>query len=1235
MARSCTIHSLGSYADPMKESMLFQELKRILKDDYLAATYHLHVKKGKDTTYKVLHDDKNNLDNIGELKIEVFMDKIYPKLKDDPNASKLPRVLAEIQQMLLERIGVLKQSVTADSGINNRKKAMLVQLQRLQEVFNNKSIEELSTLADFIETTYKLLVNSKDFLDQIGKQESLSGTDINNIVDIRNEFASMGIFEEIEKLIQEPTTREFLKKIEEDRIKKKRKVTTFTDQVNYILREKAVVEQEYIRKAIPMMADWLLEYNPSTINSSVQTLINNIRINKRGASFVRKDDDYKKLKKQLEEQKLTKTEFDAKVEDLAVEQILNKNMISRASLINDLQRAFKDKSTFSLYFDPFIYTQDKVLGLFARALKEEKYKASMKSRETAIRLEKEVYQKFLEATGRDTFNAETFNDGLYEEIEVYSPAHKKYIKRLSFVQPYNIEKFKKTQRDFYDNLHVNVMANLRKRNIVGINYDMTKQEYYEWISTTEGRKWSGNGKKNPYKIAADTMIRDWFIQHTEPVKNAQEEVNKVHAELGALNKLIEKIEFKSLIEELTFDDRNNLGRYKILREERIQWWKRNVAGRDKDAKKWITKGTLAVPRAKLYVNEKYLKLTQNKPLFEYYSALLEQYKSDQKKLPKSKINNNLWDEFMYWLPSIRKSRNDMYIESHGNLLNAVKEDVWDALTLTDTDTEFGITDNTGARTKVIPVFFTNAVESQHVSKDIISSILLFHDMTNDFKAKVEIHGQVTLLQDIINNRETAETNSLGHTIWNASAKKFGLDKFIQKRGRTNYSKSLEEFIKLNYYNERSEKAMLGKLSLNKVASKLSMITGMNALAFNALQGVNNVLLGNTLFATEAIAGQIVDKSDWLFAQKAFAQNGMGIGDLGKFNSVTKMGQLSDIFDPLQGNFADNFGKNITGPAVKKAFQRDTLFFLQRGGEFQMQTQTMLALLNSTTVKDKSGNFIKNEDGSNMTLYEAYNKDKQGNLQLDERVASVQLKKQPKEDLTINDIRSIIHGLNGKLHGKYNTFDRTVLQRQWYGQLLMLFRGWMIPGIRKRWGFGDKQQIDFETGMLTEGMYISFFRLLRESIVEKRNILTTYNQMTDVEKANTIKTILELSVFLAMMLIVRGLASIEGDDDDEELYFLMYQMRRLQTDLGFYYNPLEFLKILKSPSATMTMISKSLKLLDQSFRPFEEYERNSGLNQKGDSKLWARTRDLIPVLNNIEKSLTPQESYEWFSKFLAF
>lgn len=1234
MARSCTVSHLTSYGDKKSNSILYDTLFEAFGENR-ALEYWRIV---KDPKYNKLHEDPNNLDNTGELKFDVFITQVYNRdISPSNNKSPLSIRIAEIRTIIRQKIGILKGQVTSDATLeSSRKKRMLVDLQVLESVMNDGSVSEAQFLVQYIDTMYTMTEDSLKTLDRIGKSNAVVSKDIMDLVDIRNEFASMGIFEDIEKLATVPEVKQYLEKVEIQRKVKNPNELAFSEKIAHVINQKRNVDREYMEKAIPLMADWLLDYNSNTINASVFALINNITTYKRGKSFVIHDDEYKKLTKDLKDKKISQSEYDQKIENLAIQQVKNRNLINRESLINDLKLAYKDKSGFSLLFDPFIYTSDKVLGLFAKALKEEMYKATIATRDTAIQMEKELYRKFIEASGRSSSNADSFNDGLFEEIEVYSPSHNKRIKRLSFIQPWDMSKFHTEQSALWDNLHQTIVTNLKSRNIIIKDADLSlpQKEFNEWLQTEDGKKWNKNAK-NPYAIERNVVIAKWFSENTEAVEGAYAKIEQISKELATLRERKQELEAKKLTGTITEDEKSELRRTRILEEERKQWWHRNVAGKFNN--RYVAKGELAQPKTEKYGSAKFNVLKQNKPLFDYYTGLLEQYKKDQKRLPKSKISNNAWDKFTYFLPSIRKNNKDILIESHGSYINALKEGVWDAFARQETDTQFGITDETGAETKMIPIYFTNAVESKHISKDIISSVLQFHNMVNEYEAKANIHAQVMLIQDIINKRDTAETNSKNQPIWNAVAKKFGLERFIKQRKTSNYAKSLEAFINLNFYDEKMSASTInifGKdVSLTKVANKLAAFTGLNALAFNFLQGINNVMFGNLMYLTESVGGQYFNKTDWAKSQDIFwRQNSAGIPDLGKFNPTTKMGQMREIYDPNQGNIKDMIGKDITGSALKKALDGDTLFFLQNGGEYQMQTQTMIGVTIATTVKDASNNYILNEDGSKMSLYDAYQKNKDGKLELDKRVATIQLKKYPESDVTVGDIRDIIHGINGKMHGKYNTFDRSTLQMQWYGQLVMLFRGWMIPGIRKRWGFSlstNEPSMDFETGHLNEGMYISFIKLFKESFVEKQGLLATYKHMTEMEKANVVKTMTELLVMASLVLIIKGLQSIDADDDDQELYFVMYQLRRLQSDLGFYYNRRELFKILKSPSATLTIWSKLGKFFDQVWDPTEEYQVSTAGNKKGDNKLWARTKDIIPLLNNIEKSLTPEDSYKWF------
>lgn len=1246
-SRACSLEQVKSYGkdSQKKPSILYAALRNHFKDDDIARRYHALAQQPQ---YKHLHVDSANLDETGELKMDAFLNLIYwPDVIKSKDKSSITEKISRIREMIDKRINILSTMLTSDdTNDGGRRRKLYIEMKALQHALEKGKLDEADFLVRFIDDMHRLVSEASVILDNIkddGTTE-FNADNIRDLVDIRNEFASLGVFENLNELIKEPAVKQTFDKINIERAKAGE--MSFEAKIKDVIEKKNKAEKDYIEKAIPIQANWLLKYNSNTINLSVHALANNIRANNRGKYFVTKDDEYKKKTKEFKDGKLTKEQYDEALTHLAVQQLYDRSLITRKSLIEDMKRAYRDKSGFSLYFDPFIYTSNRTLGLFARALKEELYQAAKASKDTALQLENH-YNKFLETTGRSAFNADKFNDGLFEEIEVYSPSHGKHIKRLSFIQEFDISKFNKNKKEFFDNVHTSTLNSLNKRNIklLGLDYDKSQKEIAEWFTTEAGKKWLYHSKEGEkYLITKNALISNWYIKNTEPIADAQEQIKKklltrkaLLREVGVLKKK------KADNKELTYDEETILANAYVKLEENNQWFRANTFARSSDDV-LIPKGPLAQPKKADYTNEKYNELLkpENKALLDYYNALLEQYKKDQRRLPSHELDTNSWNNFSYFLPSVPKNNKDIYIEAHGNLINAVKKDFHDAITITDTDTQFGITDETGSLVRKVPIFFVNPAEADYVSKDIVSSVLQFNHMVNEYKAKANIQAQVLAMQDIIDARPTSKTNSLGQRLIDAFAKKHGNPDDIDLKQKTNYSESLENYIDLIFYGEKSVDAMIGKISLTKLTSKLTGITSLNALAFNALQGTSNIVFGELMFFTEAMGAQFYNHSNLVHAKDLFwRQNHAGMDDLGKFNPKTKMGKLaSQIYDPVQGKFLDSTGHNVTGSALKKAMQSDTLFFMQHGGEFEMQTQTMLAILDAMKVQDKDGKLLLKENSKEMTLYEAYEIDeKTGLIKLNDKVDKIVNK--DGVEMTEADIRAIIHGINGKLHGKYNNADKTVLQRQWYGKLAFLFRGWLVPGIRKRWGFSlsGEPSMDFETGMISEGTYISFMRLIRESLKEKQSLISTFKRMSAMEQAGVVKTLTEITALIAAIAIVWGLSKLDGDDDDEEktmfeeefLAFFKYQARRLQSELLFYVNPSEFYKIMKSPSATINMIAKIMRVWDQLGSPMELYERQSGFNEKGDSKLWARFRDVLPVINNIEKSITPSESYEWFMK----
>jgi hypothetical protein len=142
-------------------------------------------------------------------------------------------------------------------------------------------------------------------------------------------------------------------------------------------------------------------------------------------------------------------------------------------------------------------------------------------------------------------------------------------------------------------------------------------------------------------------------------------------------------------------------------------------------------------------------------------------------------------------------------------------------------------------------------------------------------------------------------------------------------------------------------------------------------------------------------------------------------------------------------------------------------------------------------------------------------------------------------------------------------------------------------------------------------------------------LIKFTELQDFEKRNVIKAITRLSTITAAFILGSMLKG--GDDDEWGRNFAYYQIRRLRSETMFWINPLETMNLLQSPAAGTLVIEKIAKLTVQFSDPFGEYERSVGVKEKGDNKLYWRFKELFPVLNNIDKLQTPEESVKYLER----
>lgn len=988
--------------------------------------------------------------------------------------------------------------------------------------------------------------------------------------------------------------------------KQQLELSSMEEKVDDLLKKLGRQQKYYKNIGTVLTADLILEYSTPEINDNLQTLIDNIKTNKRLIA-IKKDEEYYRLKDDFKEKRITKEVYEQAMLDLNIQQLENKK-IGRETLINELRDAQLDKSAYSLYMDPLIYSSQVSLQLFTSMVKNKLYQASADTRDVIDELAP-VYKEYAEFKGAD-LNPTSFNSDILETQTYYirdeQTGKMKPMQMLSFVQPYNVTKFHEDEYQMRKDL---------KARYAQPEYGTP--EYREWAKSDAGARFF-------------TDVANWYKKNTIVTQEGVEAVADLDARIKDLNKKMAGVQSNPDLAAI----------YEAHKLDLLQ-----QKARMYDSKNDQYKGVAVRPNSN-YANPKYTALMSNpnSPAAKYYTALLKVYHEHQKMSGKQIPHKNDWDKVSYVVPSVEAEGLEKLQGDNYNVFKSTKDFANREFAFLSTDDSYGavINANKEQRNKIVPVHYINPTEARFVSHDVGSTVVLYAGMANMFKRKSQITGAVIMMRDLVEGREILEQNVHGNPVLSAAAKKAGVNRFTRKPGTSNNFQHLSEFIDKEFFGEKEIKQefnILGKVvSANKVINKLSTFSALNTLALNALQATNQFLIDNEKLAEEAVAGQFFNTKNLTWAKGTYTKSmlsGETISDAGKFNKETKLARFIQEFDLLGGELG-SFAEKRTGNRALKAVDTQSLFILQHMAEHETAVTRGLAIADTYKgkLKDKNGEVIKNADGSEANLYDVFNKDASGKWKIDPRVANF------KPIQMIN----LVSGVYKKTNQIKTSIDDPILNRRWYGKALLMYRRYFQPGFRRRFGFGDQIHLDTEVNGITEGMYYSFARYVKESVSKGMKFGSVFQVLTPMEKENVKRTSMELGFKVAATAIAAVAIGMMGEDDDDDDYaaaFVAYQAMRISSELSQFYNPMEFYRFASSPTALSKPFINSMKLVDHLM--FKEipyrtglrdedgiyYERKSGKYEKGDLKLTKMLEDLAPIFRGIDKSSNPEEALKFF------
>jgi hypothetical protein len=908
------------------------------------------------------------------------------------------------------------------------------------------------------------------------------------------------------------------------------------------------VKKKVVTEAIPLMAEYLVEYKSTLQDKTIPQEIARMQQEIKDIEANTKMSDKKKEKqiKKLEDRLKLFEGFD----------------VDQGSMEKILKMANRDEGVLDFLLSPLITSSDSALALFAKSVKSQLEFARQKDIKVRDRLV-DAFQKYRKTAPASSDNTAKFNEGIYDEVEI--PIYDKdgtisgSRKEIQFVQKFDMSKFNKAKREFFEKL-----GPLPQK----VGEKATKEEAAKIKAWWEARN-------------------KWYIDNTQA--RPKEERDKIILQMQK--------------------DRDN----KIISEDDYNKWQRKNVNEYKGVVTYFD--DLATPSNK-YKSDKWDAMYDSNDVAKnekgrYHAELLKIYFEAQAKLPESQQKE-------FRVPSISKS--DLERIMQNGLKDFVKTNVSEAVKMQSWDTEYALGSLSEEDVKFLPIYYTQKMDAKDVTLDFAMSVLVFSAMANKYEALNNINAETSLMKTIVGARKVPETNSKGQGVLDAFAKKLGYEEYIRQNGESYSKKHLDAFIDMVVYGEMQKaEEIFGGLSLTKITNTAMSYSAITTIAADLLKGVANNLQGNIQIMIEAVGGQFFNRKNLRRGKAFLAKNLPGIlSDFGKPAPTSLAGKLVEKYDPMQGNFKDNYGKKVSMSMANKLFRTDTLFFNQHFGEYEIQVSTMFALFDSIKVLDKA-------TGEEITLLQAYNTygadeahskikiaktNSKGEAELDQDGKPLYV---PFGETQRQDIQARLHGLNKYMHGVYNDFDKGTIQKHSLGRLALMWRKHVAPGYKRRF---KRVSMDHEIGTPTEGYYRTFGDTMMSDIRQyKFNVIKNWSTYTPYQKAQISKVLAELSIIMALSTLAFILTNILVDPDDDEreaiqdnyLYnFLLYETLRMRSETASYINPIDAVRVLRSPSAMTSTFDRIIKFGNQvmPWNITEEYERKTGIWEKGDNKAWA-------------------------------
>lgn len=583
-----------------------------------------------------------------------------------------------------------------------------------------------------------------------------------------------------------------------------------------------------------------------------------------------------------------------------------------------------------------------------------------------------------------------------------------------------------------------------------------------------------------------------------------------------------------------------------------------------------------------------------------------------------------------------------YDEDFGQVINGDETEQYERLGFKEV-----YTDVEGVTSDTVPIHFRAKVDPKRHSLDLPSLALLNFHMALNHREKTMIEPIAITLLDSVETSQFRDKRG-GFTFLDKNQK--GNKTTINYKGKgSNVYYNLKGIIDHGIYGISTKPmAKIFGMSGEKLMQKIGGYTGSLMMSLNYMAAGANLAQGKISATVPAAANDIIGLGDMWFGERKYFSDMMEmVKDTGKVMPDAETNILSRFFH-VQGDEArgDRFSNQN---ALKVIAANSPTQFINQSGEHYVHNVTMYAVLNAIKVRNKDlkwidseGNVVENKEDA-ASIYDMITIEN-NEVIFSDKIGYTSIDSINKFDEKGHlQVANLIKKINSERQGEYDTNRKSVAQQDAVISLAYMFRKWLAPGLMNRYRGAHQLMKDKETipederyfsqdaARYEEGYVITTMRFINGLIkelryIESRTFGDQWWELTDYERSNIKKAIAETAAFASSLfasMFLYMLANM-GDEDRDTTFLFAYYFKRVQTETAFWVNPLDALKILQTPAASISVLAEAFQFLGQLIsEPTERYERG---DRKGQLKVMKEFYDLLPGLKQVRRDVKDSYSY---------